>query len=50
MEQILEIRDGCTSPDQLLKSLAFARYLKMYKNAFINDLNNRPGKQQQEAL
>lgn len=50
MEQILEIRDGCTNPDQLLKSLAFARYLKMYKNAFIDDLNNRPGKQRQEAL
>lgn len=49
MEQILEIRDGCTTPSQLLKSLAFARYLKMYKNAFVDDLKGRKGKQKQEA-
>lgn len=49
MEQILEIRDGCTTPDQLLKSLAFSRYLQMYKSAFIDDLKNRTGRQKQEA-
>ncbi len=49
MEQILEIRDGCTTPGQLLRSLAFARYLKIYKAAFIADLQNRPDKQQNEA-
>ncbi|MDQ1362435.1 MAG: hypothetical protein QG652_295 [Pseudomonadota bacterium] len=49
MELILEIRDGCTTPAQLLRSLAFARYLKIYKEAFIADLNNRSEKQQPEA-
>jgi hypothetical protein len=49
MEQILEIRDGCTTPAQLLRSLAFARYLKIYKEAFINDLMKRSASQQQEA-
>ena len=49
MEEILEIRDGCTNPDQLLKSLAFSRYLKIYKNAFMDDLKSRNGNQRQEA-
>jgi len=29
MEGILEIRGGCNTPEQLLRSLAFARYLKI---------------------
>jgi hypothetical protein len=49
MEEILEIRDGCSTPEQLLKSLAFARYLNIYKNEFIEDLRQRPGKQHNEA-
>ena len=49
MEEILEIRDGCSTPEQLLKSLAFSRYLNIYKNEFIEDLKQRPGKQQHEA-
>lgn len=49
MDLILEIRDGCTTPGQLLRSLAFARYLKIYKEAFISDLGKRGEKQQQEA-
>lgn len=49
MEEILEIRDGCTTPQQLLKSLAFSRYLSIYKGQFIEDLKGRPGKQQYEA-
>ena len=49
MDLILEIRDGCTTPAQLLRSLAFARYLKIYKEAFIADLGKRAEKQQQEA-
>lgn len=49
MELILEIRDGCTTPVQLLRSLAFARYLKIYKEAFIADLIKRSEKQQPEA-
>ena len=49
MEQILEIRDGCNTSEQLLKSYAFSRYLKIYKEAFINDLDKRDGKQRDEA-
>ena len=43
MEDILEIRDGCSTPEQLLKSLAFSRYLKLYKEAFISKLSQRGG-------
>jgi len=49
MEQILEIRDGCNTPGQLLRSLAFSRFLKSYKQAFIKDLMNRTDDQKQEA-
>lgn len=49
MEEILEIRDGCSTPAQLLKSLAFARYLKIYKHAFIQHLEARPDSRQHEA-
>ena len=41
MEGVLEIRDGCNTPEQLLRSLAFARYLKIYKEEFITDLTSR---------
>ncbi len=41
MEGILEIRDGCNTPEQLLRSLAFARYLKIYKEEFLADLLRR---------
>ena len=33
MEEVLEIRDGCTTPTQLLKSKAFAQYLEIYKKS-----------------
>ncbi len=49
MHQILEIRDGCATPEQLLKSYAFARYLKIYKHEFITDLASRSGRQEEEA-
>ena len=49
MEQILEIRDGCNTPGQLLRSLAFARFLKIYKQEFIEDLQNRSARRRQEA-
>ncbi len=41
MEGVLEIRDGCNTPEQLLRSLAFARYLKIYKEEFLADLLHR---------
>ncbi len=49
MEQILEIRDGCSTPEQLLKSRAFSRYLKIYKQAFMGELDKRSGVSQNEA-
>jgi hypothetical protein len=49
MEEILEIRDGCSTPEQLLRSLAFARYLEIYKHVFIRNLESRPVKRQHEA-
>ncbi len=49
MEQILEIRDGCSTPEQLLKSRAFSRYLKIYKQAFTGELDKRSGVSQNEA-
>ena len=49
MEKILEIRDGCSTPGQLLRSLAFARFLKIYKTQFIEDLQQRADVQKHEA-
>ncbi len=49
MEQILEIRDGCNTSGQLLRSLAFARFLKIYKQEFIADLESRSERRRQEA-
>ena len=49
MEQILEIRDGCTTPEQLLKSRAFSRYLTIYKKEFVDELGAREGRQRTEA-
>ena len=49
MEQILEIRDGCSTPEQLLKSRAFSRYLNIYKKEFIDELGAREGRQRSEA-
>ncbi|MFK5892623.1 MAG: hypothetical protein QM504_05335 [Pseudomonadota bacterium] len=49
MEEILEIRDGCNTAEQLFKSLAFSRYLKIYKNEFISELNNKGSRHQTEA-
>jgi hypothetical protein len=49
MEQILEIRDGCSTSEQLLKSRAFARYIRIYKKEFMEELNSRSGVTQQEA-
>jgi len=49
MEQILEIRDGCSTPEQLLKSRAFSRYLNIYKKEFVEELGACEGRQRQEA-
>lgn len=49
MEEILEIRDGCNTPTQLIKSLTFSRYLKIYKKEFIDEMHNKKGKLASEA-
>ena len=41
MDEILEIRDGCKTPLQLLKSKAFGQYLSIYKKEFIKELKKR---------
>ena len=38
MEEILEIRDGCKTPLELLKSNAFSKYLNIYRKQFIKEL------------
>ena len=49
MESILEIKDSCTTSEQLLKSYAFARYLKIYKKEYLEDLEKKGEKHSQEA-
>ena len=41
MEEILEIRQECKSPLELLKSEAFSRYVEIYKSEFIKELKKR---------
>ncbi|MAQ72727.1 MAG: hypothetical protein CMD49_00255 [Gammaproteobacteria bacterium] len=48
MEEILEIRDGCETPLQLLKSKAFAQYLEIYKKQFTKELELRKDTDQKE--
>ena len=50
MEEILEIRDGCKTPSQLLKSKAFAQYLEIYKREFIRELKKREDKDLKEEV
>ena len=50
MEEILEIRDGCETPLQLLKSRAFAQYLNIYKKQFIKELKLREDTEQKEEV
>ena len=49
MESILEIKDSCITSEQLLRSYAFARYLKIYKKEFLEDLEKKGEKHSQEA-
>jgi len=49
VESILEIKDSCTTSEQLLRSYAFARYLKIYKKEYLEDLEIKGEKHSQEA-
>ncbi len=41
MSEILEIRESCKSPNQLLESKTFKRYLNIYKKKFVLELTSR---------
>ena len=49
MESILEIKDSCITSEQLLRSYAFARYLKIYKKEYLDNLEKKGEKHSQEA-
>ncbi len=49
MEAILEVKDSCNSPEQLLRSYAFARYLKIYKKEFVEEMEKKGEKHSPEA-
>ncbi len=48
MTEILEIRDDCKTPSELIESKTFSKYLDIYKKKFINDLNTKKGSDQNE--
>jgi len=50
MEEILEIRDACKTPLELLKSKAFSQYLNIYKNQFVKELKFRENTDQKEEV
>tara|TARA_B100001109_G_scaffold254200_1_gene253387 strand:- start:3422 stop:5338 length:1917 start_codon:yes stop_codon:yes gene_type:complete len=41
MQEMLEIKEICKTPKQLIKSKTFERYLSIYKREFINELEKR---------
>ena len=49
MESILEIKDSCDTSEQLLRSYAFARYLKIYKKEYLEELEKKGEKHSEEA-
>ena len=44
-QNVLEIREGCNTPEHLLKSIVFSRFLKKYKLEFITELRARKDNQ-----
>ena len=50
MEGILEIRDTCKTPIELLTSDAFEKYLNTYKRLFIKQLQSRQNTEQKEEV
>jgi hypothetical protein len=40
-QNVLEIREGCSTPEHLLKSRIFSKFLKKYKMEFIENLRTR---------
>ncbi len=51
MSEILEIRDGCETPLELLESVTFKKYLEIYKKQFLLELRSREdGDHKEEVL
>ncbi len=50
MQEMLEIKEICKTPKQLIKSKTFKRYLNIYKNEFIKELEKRQDKDLKEEL
>ena len=50
MTEILEIRDGCKTPLELLESKAFSKFLMLYKKQFTTELKSREKSEQKEEV
>ena len=50
MSEIVEIRDACRTSLELLKSSSFEKYLNIYKNKFITELESREKTDQKEEV
>jgi len=48
MKKMLEIREGCKTPKQLIKSLPFSKFLQLYKKEFIEHLIGRDDRHHRE--
>ena len=50
MSEILEIRDGCQTPLELLTSQTFNKYLDIYKQKFLSELKSREQSEQKDEI
>ena len=50
MSEILEIRDGCQTPLELLTSQTFNKYLDIYKQKFLSELKSREQTEQKDEI
>ena len=50
MTEILEIRDGCQTPLELLTSQTFNKYLDIYKQKFLSELKSREQSEQKDEI
>ena len=50
MSEILEIRDGCQTPLELLTSQTFNKYLDIYKRKFLSELKSRQQSEQKDEI
>ncbi len=50
MSEILEIRDGCQTPLELLTSQTFKKQLDIYKRKFLSELKSRQQSEQKDEI